>query len=275
MAPELTTLSLDGQPWQVASWGRPDRPALLLLHGFTGSHQSWEDLAPNWAEDFWVVAPDLPGHGATCTPAAPQDLSLAATADRLAALLDRLSIAKATVLGYSMGGRLALHAALNHPSRFSALILESASPGIRDVEERAARRERDNALADGIEARGLDWFIPYWANQPLFHGQSEAVREAENRVRWTQSARGLAQSLRGAGTGQQESLWDELSTLHMPVLLITGDDDAKFTAAAKRMRERRPATSWVRVPHAGHTVHRDQPDQFREIVLHFLATERP
>lgn len=267
-------ISLDGQPWRIACWGRPDRPALLLLHGFTGSHRSWEDLAPVWAEDFWVVAPDLPGHGATGTPESPRDLGLVATARRLASLLDRLSIAKATVLGYSMGGRLALHMALNHQSRISALILESASPGLQDVEERRTRRERDDALAADIEARGLDWFIPYWANQPLFQRQSEAVREAENRVRWSQSAHGLAQSLRGAGTGQQESLWDELPALHIPVLLITGDDDCKFTVAAESMRKRCPAAFWVRVPHAGHTVHRDQPDRFREIVLNFLATQR-
>ncbi len=275
MAPELRTLCLDGQSWNVAVWGQPDRPALLLLHGFTGSHKSWDEIAPAWAEHFWVIAPDLPGHGSTDTPSAPQDLGLVATAHRLARLLERLSIAKATVLGYSMGGRLALHFAWKHAMHLSVLILESASPGIRDVHERQARRERDDALAADIEMRGLDWFVPHWANQPLFQSQSEAVREAENRIRWSQSAHGLAQSLRGAGTGRQDSLWDNLSGLHIPVLLITGHDDAKFTLTAQRMREMLPDASWVRVPDAGHTVHRDQPERFREIVLNFLATTRP
>lgn len=262
---------LNRQSWHYHTWGTSGNPALLLLHGFTGTHRSWASLAERWATRYFVVAPDLPGHGQTETPEDPESLSMRQTAARLAQLLDQLSIAKAAVIGYSMGGRLALHAAWLHPNRIAALILESASPGLADVDARRTRRNNDEALADTIEARGLSWFVPYWANQPLFAQQAEAVRAEENRIRHTQSPHGLAQSLRGAGTGRQDSLWHELPALGMPVLLITGRKDEKFCRTAEKMRDMMPHSEWVVVDQAGHTVHGEAPDAFYQATEHFLA----
>jgi 2-succinyl-6-hydroxy-2,4-cyclohexadiene-1-carboxylate synthase len=266
----MPRITLAGQSWYYQEWGKSDSPAVVLLHGFTGSHQSWMPLAHDWSQEWRIIAPDLPGHGQTETPDDPQGLSLPATADRLCSLLDHLSIAKAAVIGYSMGGRLALVMAVRHQERLSKLILESASPGLADAAQRRERRQRDDALADDIESRGLAWFVPYWADQPLFMIQPESLRECGNQIRYSQSATGLAQSLRGAGTGVQAPVWDRLQSLKLPVLIVTGALDTKFCAIAERMAALIPNAQWVCTAQAGHTVHGEQPHHFDGLVRAFF-----
>ncbi len=263
---------LADERWFYHTWGNPERPPLLVLHGFTGSHASWSSVAPALAEDFYVIAPDLPGHGRTDTPSPLEKMSMVQQAHRLVDLIESLSIPKARVLGYSMGGRLALHLAWRYPERVSLLILESASPGLALESERAQRRASDEALAAAIMSRGLAWFIDHWNQGALFRDQAPEVREAENAVRRTGRPEGLAQSLLAAGTGSQESLWDILGDLPMPVLLITGERDRKFTGLAKDMVARIPGAQWVSIEAAGHTVHGENPEAFLSAVRTFLHT---
>lgn len=269
----MQSVELSGQLWRYRTYGCATTPALVLLHGFTGSHLSWEALASRWAHRYYVITPDLPGHGKTAYGAHPESLTMAATADRLSQLLHHLSITKACVLGYSMGGRLALHFAVQHADQVRCLILESASPGLDDPTERQERRTRDWALAQAIESRGLQWFVPFWANQPLFQNQPEWLKAKENKIRRTQSPTGLAQSLRGAGTGEQASLWPQLPEIQVPVLLITGSQDQKFGVIAQRMAQRIPHARWVLVQESGHTVHGEQAERFYTLVNAFLAEE--
>lgn len=263
---------LGGQSWHYATWGRSQNPPIVLLHGFTGSHESWAQVADRWSDDYWIVAPDLPGHGRTPAPEDPQELAFPAAVGRLDALLSHISIDKAAVIGYSMGGRLALSWAVRSGQRIAALVLESASPGLDDAAERTQRQQHDRMLADAIEARGLSWFVPHWAGQPLFHTQSAALRARDNKIRAAQNPFGLAQSLRGAGTGAQEPLWTHLSGLAMPVLLITGGLDSKFRVIAERMASAIPQARCISVAGAGHVVHGEQPDQFDELVRNFFNT---
>lgn len=267
----MNRVELNGQPWVYRTWGNPDRPALLLLHGFTGSHLSWSGVAPHWAERFWVIAPDLPGHQGTPAPADPIELSLPATSDRLAQLLDHLGLDKTAVIGYSMGGRQALDFSVRHPHRVEALVLESASPGLLSPAERAKRCQADRDLANRIESQGLEWFIAYWNRVPLFDNQSPAQRRRENRIRRKHLPWGLAQSLRGAGTGQQEPLWDRLGRVNIPVLLVTGSLDRKFCDIAGAMARQLPQCQWVVVDGAGHTGHIEQADQFLRHVDQFFV----
>lgn len=266
----MPLVKLLGQTWYYQVWGHPKSPPLVLLHGFTGTHASWEALAPFWAERYFVIAPDLPGHGSTPAPRHPHDLSLESVSFRLAALLDHLSLPKSAMLGYSMGGRHALQFGLKNPQRLTKLVLESATWGIKDRGERRDRSVRDHDLAQAIESRGLDWFVSYWANLPLFETQSQAVRDRENEVRSSNTAFGLAQSLRGAGTGEQSSLFDQLCELNIPILIVTGDLDKKFCSIAEQMVLEMPNASWVRVPLSGHTVHADQALRFRDLIVDFL-----
>lgn len=233
--------------WGVAS-------ALLLLHGFTQTRQSWRrTIAALDGRYTRTVAPDLPGHG-QLTERRP--VSLPATLAYLAALVDVPHV----LAGYSMGGRIALHAALARPRLVERLVLVGASPGLATDAERAERRIADEALADRIESIGVEAFAQEWAALPLWEGQPERVRAAANADRLRNSPSGLAAALRGLGTGALPSLWDRLGELAMPVTLVAGERDAKFRAVAERMAERLPRSEVVLVPGAGHAPQLERPE---------------
>jgi len=169
------------------------------------------------------------------------------------------------VLGYSMGGRAALHFAVTAPARVNRLILESASPGIEDHSERARRRASDDALAQRILDNGIEAFVAEWENVPLLALQPhvpEAVRQRQHALRLLNNPTGLANSLRGMGAGRQEPLWTSLAQLDSPVHLIVGSSDQRYVGVAKRMAGLLPRANLTVVENAGHTVHVDQPDSF-------------
>src|SRR3954447_25357282 len=229
-------------------------PALVLLHGFTQTRQSWRrTIAALDGRYTRTVAIDLLGHGQLSER---RPASLAATLAYLAALVDVPQV----LAGYSMGGRIALHAALARPELVQRLILLGASPGLATEAQRAERRAADNALADRIEVIGVEAFAAEWARLPLWEGQSERVRAAANADRLRNTAGGLAAALRGLGTGTLPSLWERLGELTMPVTLVTGERDAKFRAIADRMAERLPRAEVVVVPGAGHAAHLERPE---------------
>ena len=189
--------------------------------------------------------------------------------------LQELGVKKghAIILGYSMGGRIALYTAFS--GYFRALILESSSPGLEDAAEREERRASDEALAASIEREGVPAFIERWERIPLFASQKtlpSECREALHRQRLQNNATGLAQSLRGVGTGVQPSLYTQLPTLHIPVLLIAGELDTKFTTIAKRMAQALPQSQLHIIPAAGHTVHLEQPQLFTSLVRDFCLS---
>lgn len=249
-------------------------PALLLLHGFTGSGQNWEPLLPYLTPHYRVITPDLPGHGSTASPSDPARYSIENTVADLAAILDALKIDRAAILGYSMGGRLALYFALHYPQRVTALVLESASPGLATAQGRLERQKADDALADFIEVKGLAAFVERWEKLPLWANQTAEMRAKLHRQRLQNRPGGLANSLRGLGTGVQPSLWNKLPEFKGQTLLISGELDAKFTAIAGQMREKLPDARLEVVPGAGHTVHLEQPERYVEIVKGFLCANR-
>jgi 2-succinyl-6-hydroxy-2,4-cyclohexadiene-1-carboxylate synthase len=229
------------------------RDALVLLHGFTQTRQSWRRTVAALGGRYRAVAPDLPGHGQMSER---RPASLAATLAYLRALVDEPHV----LAGYSMGGRIALHAALARPDRVRRLVLVGASPGLADAGERAARRSADEALADRIEAIGIEAFAEEWGRGPLWEGQPERVRAAAHADRLRNTPAGLADALRGLGTGALPPLWDRLGELRMPVVLAAGERDAKFRAIAERMAERLPDARLEIVPGTGHAAHLERPD---------------
>ena len=232
---------------------------LVLLHGFTQTGRSWQPIGHALAGRYRAVAPDLPGHGAF---AERRPASFAACDAYLRAVSD----APYTLAGYSMGGRVALHAALSLGPRVRRLVLVGASPGLADPAERAARATADAALADRIEAIGLDAFVTEWGAQPLFAGVPRGVADAADADRRRNTASGLAAALRGLGTGVMPPLWERLGELAMPVDLVVGERDEKFRALAERMAAAIPAADVHVVAGAGHAVQLEAPDAVTELL---------
>ena len=249
---------------------------LVLLHGFTGSTATWQPHRESLARQRRVVAVDLLGHGRSDAPPEPSRYAMPRAVADVVALLDALGIERASLLGYSMGARLALHAAAAAPERIVTLVLESGSPGLRGDAERAARRESDEALARRIERDGVEAFVDYWEALPLFASQRMLppdVRLALRRQRLANMATGLANSLRGMGTGAQEPLWERLGEIAVPTTIVTGECDRKFVEIGRLMAAAMPAARLETVRGAGHAVHLEQPAIFIEAVSRRLIAD--
>lgn len=246
-------------------------PHLLLLHGFLGCCHDWDDLMVQLCRDFHCLAVDLPGHGQTKT-GDDELFSMEKCAEQLIALLDQLSIKSSHLLGYSMGGRLALYLALTWPGRFDKLILESASPGLKTEKERTQRQKHDLALAEKLRRVRMTEFLGDWYAQPLFeslHENQERFQELVN-SRLQNDQCGLARSLVQMGTGSQPSLWDRLGELQNDLLLIVGENDNKFRAIGDEIASRIVSARLLIQPGCGHSPHFENPDRFVEHVSDFL-----
>lgn len=245
------------------TFGAPGKPRIVLIHGFTQNRHCWGPLPAALSTTREVVAVDAPGHG----DASAWHWSLADAAGPYAdALAPRGPV---TWLGYSMGGRLALHVALARPDAVAALVLVGASPGIADPYERAQRRTADEALADHLEAVGTAAFVDEWLAQDLFAGLGPGTDQRAERL--ANPPDGLAASLRLAGTGAQASLWDDLERIEVPVLVVVGEHDAKFRAVATAMASRFAGRCDVGVvKDAGHACHLEAPEAFSDLVTSWL-----
>lgn len=250
-----------------------NRGTLVMLHGFTGSAASWGEHLDIFAHDgLRVIALDMLGHGESDAPAEFERYSIEHCCEDIITALRMLAVqeGEAILLGYSMGGRIALYTAFS--GFFRALILESASPGIEDNVERAERHGSDEALAARIEREGIPAFVDYWENIPLFASQQtlpEEVRATLHAQRLHNRADGLANSLLGVGTGAQPPLYVALPELQIPVLLLVGELDSKFTSLGQLMQQLLPHAKLCIVPEAGHAVHLEQPALFQQQVLAF------
>ena len=164
-----------------------------------------------------------------------------------------------------MGGRTALHVALTVDNRIERLVLIGATPGLADPTERDARRAADEALAERIEAIGVDAFLDQWLAAPLF--ATLPVERSGLEQRWRNTAPGLMHSLRTAGTGAQDSLWDRLGEIEIPVLVLAGELDAKFRAIGGDMTDRLPNAEFETIAGAGHAAHSERPRAVADAII--------
>lgn len=247
---------------------------MLLLHGFTGDSSTWAQLAENLCLERTCIMPDIVGHGKTDSPENGLLYEIENVANHLKKILDTLKVEQVDLLGYSMGGRLALAFAVKYPERVRRLILESASPGIKSEEERLERRQKDEQLAMFILEKGVRVFVDYWEKIPLFASQlslSSITKKAIREQRLKNSPSGLANSLLYMGTGSQPSYWDELIHLPMEVLYIVGSLDKKFCLLANKMQQLTRSSQKVVVPQSGHAIHVENCEKFGTIVSEFLS----
>jgi len=284
-------VDVNGLRWAVRVGG--SGPALLLLHGFTGSGRSWDDGLVDAAigAGFTTIAPDLPGHGGTAwrvgdptaageaaDPAGPGDSSRATierTADDLPVLLRALGHDRAHVIGYSLGARVALRLAIAHPAFVACLVLEAPSAGIVDAAGRALRCAADDALARNLQRGGIGPFIDAWERTPVLAGEARLgarARAAIREVRVAHDPAGLAASLRAAGQGAMEPLHGRLREIGSPTLVIVGTDDPvrdRATTVAAGV----PGARLAVIDGAGHAPHLEAPAAFRRLVLDFISED--
>ena len=240
---------------------------LALVHGFTQTRRSWAWLAERLAGAHQVVLVDAPGHGGS----ADHRLNLWSAGRELVR-----TVGEADLVGYSMGARICLHAALGTPTQVRRLVLVGATAGIADPEARAQRRADDLALAQSIEQggnRALPELLERWLAQPLFRGLSPETAGLQDRL--ANTAAGLASSLRLCGTGTQQPLDERLGRLTIPVLLVVGERDAKFKVEAERLAACIPRAETAVVEGAGHACHLEQPEPFLDLVEGWLTRTAP
>lgn len=244
--------------------------SLILLHGFTGSGNDWSIVNKLLSKDFFLAIPNITGHGKAKIPANSDDYRMEVVSQQILSLTSN----PFHLVGYSIGGRLALYMATHYPERIKSLTLISASPGLKTEAEREARRKADNTLADKIEENGIEWFVDFWGNLSLWDSQSPELKAQLGENRLKNNSTGLANSLRGMGTGVMPSLWDKLADLPMPVKLIVGELDTKFVAINQEMADLIPDVDLTIIPDAGHANHLEKADEFKNILLSFLNTHK-
>ncbi len=232
---------------------------VIALHGFTGQGADFDPLRACLPASPPLIAPDLPGHGSKGPLRQLTDYSLAS---HLRLISEAATAPQVTLLGYSMGGRLALHWAIAHPERIRRLILVGASPGLATPEERDERRLGDATLAEFIRTRGLEPFFKYWHNQTFFQPMMSLPPERLGPIltrRAQNDPEGLALSLENVGTGTLPSLWHRLKEIRFPVDLVTGEHDVKFTRIAHEMGAHLPKARHSLIEGAGHPAHLEKP----------------
>jgi 2-succinyl-6-hydroxy-2,4-cyclohexadiene-1-carboxylate synthase len=224
-------------------------PEVVFLPGFMQHADTWSPIAAAIGERY---------------PVRMVDFSTSTFEERLGEIRGDGCV----VVGYSMGGRLALHAALQ--SSFAGLVLVGASAGVADAGERLRRREADLELADWIDAHPIEEVVARWERNPVFASQSAELAEAQRAGRLAHSPADLARLLRSAGQGALEPIWDELPSLRMPVLALAGEHDGTYAAAAERIASLVPRGSFGVIGGAGHAAHLEAPGVVRDQILRFV-----
>ncbi len=247
--------------------------SLVLLHGFAGAPEVWDAVRAALRGGASVHPPACLGHGEARDVEAD---GFDAEVDRLARGIEAATDAPRVVAGYSMGGRLALGVAARHPHLVARVVAIGAHPGLEDPREREARRDGDEAWAHRLETGGIEAFIEAWEAQAIFATQARvdrAARDAQRRIRASQSPAGLARSLRTCGLGAMPPLLGRLAELALPIDLVVGAEDPKFLGVAAVFRSRVPRARLAVVPGAGHNVPLEAPEALARILD--TATQAP
>lgn len=261
------------QIWPFISLGNPAASTLVFLHGFLGRGADWLPVAQKLAADFHCLLPDLPGHGRNTDLDPELPLTFPLLSAGLARTLEAAGVVRPALIGYSLGGRLALQFGCRYPDRLATLVVESAQPGLRTEEERARRRLLDDARAERLRQAGLAEFLDEWYRADLWASLRARVDLLEDLIqdRTGIDVSGLAKALADLSPGRMDPLWDCLPDLAMPMLLLSGDLDLQYTAITAEAAGLIPGSVHARIPGAGHNIHLEQPEAFRAALESFFA----
>jgi 2-succinyl-6-hydroxy-2,4-cyclohexadiene-1-carboxylate synthase len=254
--------------WFVHRSGEPSGRPLLLLHGFLGSGADWVEVMEGLPAGVYAAAPDLPGHGRT--RANLEVLDFETLAGDLAEFAAREFNRPPVLAGYSMGGRIALHTALEYPESFAGLVLESATAGIEDVRDREKRIVADKDTADRLRRSETKTFLHSWYDQPVFStlNRKQIDTLIKNRININPSS--AAEVLESLSQGEQPNLWPGLGELSLPTLVMAGAEDNKYRELAVRMASAIPENRLSIIPEAGHITHLENKNEFVGALKTFL-----
>lgn len=245
---------------------------VLYLHGFTGGGWEAQALQLRWGVPVQGVT--MPGHGGQL---AGERYDFEEAVRRVLSVAEEAGDKEVSLVGYSMGARVGLAAALRKPDCFHRVVLIGVRPGLEDPKERQDRVALDELRARKLEELGVERFMDWWESLPVIASQADiepVVREEMRRVRRRHWGPGLAESLRQMGSGVMPSLWAELEHIEVPSLLVTGERDAAFAALAERMTRRSSLLTHASLVGAGHCAHWEQPAAFRALLVGFLGLSR-
>ncbi|MDH3498905.1 MAG: 2-succinyl-6-hydroxy-2,4-cyclohexadiene-1-carboxylate synthase [Acidimicrobiia bacterium] len=252
-------------------------PPLVLLHGFSGSIETMAGLAARLVPSHTVLRMDLIGHGYSEKPADAGAYTMDVAIAQVLDLVQQRFYGPADLIGYSMGARVGLAAALTAPELLRSIVLVGGTAGIADPAARAQRQRADEELAARIERNGIAWFAQEWMTKPFFVTQARLGRShlaAARAQRMENDAHALANSLRGMGTGTQPSYWHMLDRLQVPLLFVAGEEDRTFMVIGEQMVAAVPAGVLAVVPGVGHAAHIEAEPEVAEAVEHFLTIDR-
>lgn len=250
------------------------KKTILFLHGFTGSSNDWREIVQKINKRFNKIGLDFVGHGKSSSPSSENYYHVESLINQIAQVINHIKLKDLLLCGYSMGGRAAIHFTAASPDLVKGLILESASPGIKNQKERNARKKSDEELIDFIEKNSLDDFAAMWLDQELFGTLRRFSNDKLKRMkdeRAKNSKIGLANSLRGFGTGVMPYIGNEVAKLKIPTILITGGLDDKFTQINQNFKKIFPSAKHKIISTAGHNTHLEEPKKFIEAVNGFLS----
>lgn len=252
--------------------GNPDKPLILFLHGFMGNSNEFNQVISLLSNQFRCLSVDLPGHGKTKVLDGEACYTMSNTATGLINLLEQLNVEKCYLIGYSMGGRLALYLTLHFSTYFSKVVLESASPGLKTKRDQSERIQQDIELAHKLEISDFLSFLLNWYNQPFFTSiKKHPAFDALIASRLQNNPQELAKSLRNLSTGYQPSLWEKLKENETSILLLVGEYDQKFREINSEMAKLCKFIKLEIVSDCGHNIHFENPQKFVESVQKFLV----
>ncbi|MEE9442058.1 MAG: 2-succinyl-6-hydroxy-2,4-cyclohexadiene-1-carboxylate synthase [candidate division Zixibacteria bacterium] len=258
--------------WNFVTSGKSDKQPILFLHGFMGNANIWRNTIANLDNDFFCVAIDLPGHGQT--RADLEYLKFENLADGLHNFVNTQFTKESILVGYSMGGRIALYTALKYPDTFKALVLESSSPGIEDEEERKTRLMRDEKDSAKMKSTDMRSFLTEWYRMPVFDYLNDFpdLKEKIINKKSSNDPQALAEVIVKLSPGTQPSQWSNLNQWTKPILIIAGEKDQKYCHIGKKMHAGLANSRLEIIPNAGHIVHLENHKDFMTVLKSFLAS---
>lgn len=246
-----------------------------FFYGFLGSGLDWEGIIGRLSTDFFCLAVDLPGHGKTRVQGSTTAYSMESFAGTFIKFVKGSGLINPSLIGYSMGGRFAMFLVISVKNLWSAAILESSTPGLRSEKQRVERQTKDNKIAKRLEKEKLEDFLKDWYKQPLFKTLDKSTKfNSILKQRLDNNPEELAKSLRMMGVGVQPSLWTACRRINIPILLLAGEFDRKFSNIKRDMKSLNSDFNIQIIQNAGHNVHLEKPDEFYEQIYKFLTTIR-